>query len=471
MPHIKSLGEILEVMGLRGSPLDRLAASSLETQPPAAQAVAGIAQPAVHHTRLPNGVRVVSEEPRFPGLATMGVIADYGTRDETAASSGVLHAMSLTRYKSMLNTVDTVNYGMVQMSGGEYRMGFDREKTWYKFQCLPHDAVDLFGMMIDCAFEPRNHVTCNNAISRLTHSHRLLESANAHHQFTDTVLASVFGAKGLGNPLLGREGNAMQLNSHTVQGFQLENTAPEGITVVGLNVESHLEFEELVASKLGGLVGQRARQRPTQSFTPCFLLSPKKANHTELAVLWPTSAWGDDRLHLNHILVAALGRAESGYSDATGQSLNRGLLAREAFDRNALFRSLEAFNMHFSDAGLFGLRANVAPGRENEALDFLAKTLPAVLNPQLFEAAKEHVLTQAAVNLAQDFARVEEYMKEACVLGRVAASELLRKVREASFDDFVGFCSSTFSTEPALIAQGPDVAQLMPQGEFLRLFK
>ena len=45
------------------------------------------------------------------------------------------------------------------MSGGEFRMGFNREHTWFRASCLGHDSVDLFNMMSDCALEPRNFNT------------------------------------------------------------------------------------------------------------------------------------------------------------------------------------------------------------------------------------------------------------------------------------------------------------------------
>jgi hypothetical protein len=42
------------------------------------------------------------------------------------------------------------------MSGGDFKMNFNRESMWYQASCLSHDAVDLFNMMIDCSLEPRN---------------------------------------------------------------------------------------------------------------------------------------------------------------------------------------------------------------------------------------------------------------------------------------------------------------------------
>lgn len=83
-------------------------------------------------SQLENGIKVVTESPIMPGLVSFGVLIDVGTRDETKANSGALHSIKTTYYKSALNTNETINYGMIQMSGGKYDMNYDREKTIFK---------------------------------------------------------------------------------------------------------------------------------------------------------------------------------------------------------------------------------------------------------------------------------------------------------------------------------------------------
>jgi hypothetical protein len=49
-----------------------------------------------------------------------------GTRDETAETSGSLLSIKNTYMKTVLNTNETVNYGIHQMSGGYFDMDYDR---------------------------------------------------------------------------------------------------------------------------------------------------------------------------------------------------------------------------------------------------------------------------------------------------------------------------------------------------------
>jgi hypothetical protein len=71
-----------------------------------------------------------------------------------------------TYLKTALNTNETVNYGITQMSGGEFEMDFGRESTFYRASCLSHDVIDVFSMMADCAFEPKNFVSASVGVHK-----------------------------------------------------------------------------------------------------------------------------------------------------------------------------------------------------------------------------------------------------------------------------------------------------------------
>jgi hypothetical protein len=86
-----------------------------------------------------------------------------------------------TYYKTVLNTNETVNYGMVQMSGGKYEMNYGREHSIFKAHCLPHDVVDIFSMISDCALEPRSVVAAQAALKKNEHSHKLDAQLGGNH--------------------------------------------------------------------------------------------------------------------------------------------------------------------------------------------------------------------------------------------------------------------------------------------------
>lgn len=55
----------------------------------------------------------------------MGFFINVGTRDETEETSGSLLALKNTYLKTLKHTNETINYGMIQMSGGDMQMNYD----------------------------------------------------------------------------------------------------------------------------------------------------------------------------------------------------------------------------------------------------------------------------------------------------------------------------------------------------------
>jgi processing peptidase subunit beta len=132
------------------------------------------AQPAAYNvTKLSSGVRVLTESVSIPSSVHIGVFIDVGSRDETNETSGSMLSLKNTYLKTAINTSETVNYGITQMSGGEFEMDYNRENSYYHASCLAHDVVDVFGMVADSAFEPKNFVSSSVGMYKNSNSHKL----------------------------------------------------------------------------------------------------------------------------------------------------------------------------------------------------------------------------------------------------------------------------------------------------------
>jgi len=76
-------------------------------------------------TKLSNGVTVLTESVSVPSTVGLGVFIDVGTRDESAENSGALLLLKNAHLKTALNTNETVNYGIAQMSGGSFDVKYN----------------------------------------------------------------------------------------------------------------------------------------------------------------------------------------------------------------------------------------------------------------------------------------------------------------------------------------------------------
>lgn len=61
-----------------------------------------------------------------PSNIQMGILVDVGSRDEDAESSGAMLLLKNTYLKTAITTNETINYGVSQMSGGDFEVDYNR---------------------------------------------------------------------------------------------------------------------------------------------------------------------------------------------------------------------------------------------------------------------------------------------------------------------------------------------------------
>ena len=141
-----------------------------------------------------------------------------------------------TYLKTAINTSETVNYGVTQMSGGEFEMEFNRENCYYHAHCLAHDVVDVFSMVADSAFEPKNFVSTAVGMYKNANTHKLEIFLGGNETFQDAIYQAAYGSKHLGNPLLGYRSNVNYLTAHLIQKFQAATLTPKRIIISAAGV-------------------------------------------------------------------------------------------------------------------------------------------------------------------------------------------------------------------------------------------
>lgn len=180
-------------------------------------------------TTLSNGFTVLTESEDHPGAVNMGFLINVGTRDETQETSGSLLALKNVYLKTLKHTNETVNYGMIQMSGGDMTMDYDQETTYFRGHCIEYDVVDMFQMMVDIALEPRSVLAANVAKSKNRKSHELAHHLAKFDPFAyneDLLLRTAYGYNTLGMPRLGLEGNVDYIDARVLQKFIMDNVTP-----------------------------------------------------------------------------------------------------------------------------------------------------------------------------------------------------------------------------------------------------
>lgn len=155
-----------------------------------------------------------------------------------------------TYLKTAINTSETVNYGITQMAGGDFTMDYSRENSYYQAYCLSHDVVDVFNMVADSAFEPKNFVSTSVGMYKNSNTHKLETFLGGNETFQDCIYQAAYGSQGLGNPIQGSRTNVNYLTANIIQKFQAAHLVPNRVLISAAGIESHDEFVDLVNEKL-----------------------------------------------------------------------------------------------------------------------------------------------------------------------------------------------------------------------------
>jgi len=388
-----------------------------------------------------------------------------GVRDEADSESGSCLAMKNSYLKTILTTNETVNYGMVQMSGGKSEMLYDHETSQYRSSCLAHDTVDLFNMISDCALEPKNVIAANVAIEKNKHSHALETVHDSGAKFRDMLSRCAFGEGGLGNSMNGRQANIQNLTATTLQKFQIRNYTPDRIFVGGAGVENHDEFVELVQNKLSFIphLGNTANPdyRPRAEYRGGEVRVGSDANTMDISLCFEGASWSD--ADLANLQVAA---ALVGNSNSFAEAIRHSSSLRSAKNVTSVHNFVDSFgavNYHFSDSGLFGLRVSGQASNANDLVDVLVNEFQALrdnVSDEELNQAKSTLKLKMMMGLERQTDRLSETLQNMRTYGRVIHPTYVSSINAVTAQDVKSAISKVMGSKVTFVAVGGDVGAL-----------
>lgn len=193
----------------------------------------------------------------------------------------------------------------------------------------------------------------------------------------------------------------------------MDHISPEKIVVVGVGVQNHGEFHELVADKLHNLFyNQNCSERKPSQFLENDVRIPSGSGKSEFAILFETGNFSSKDILHNYILTSLLGQVEVNEYDKIKQ--NPGSLNKNIYNKEKYVLGLEARNFHYSDSGMFMLRGCVSGNNTNNLIDKISEEVKGVqkLNKGEFERAKKRLTLDVLKNISNPRCKVAEYLKQ-----------------------------------------------------------
>lgn len=386
---------------------------------------------------------------------------DVGTRDESAETSGSLLALKNTYLKTLKHTNETINYGMIQMSGGAMTMDYDQERTYFKGHCIQYDVIDMFQMMVDIALEPRSVLAANVARSKNHKSHDLYNHLAKFDPFasnSELLLRTAYGYGTLGMPRLGMEKNIDNIDARLLQQFIMDNITPRKCLIVASGVKNHKEYVDLVKERLGNLypVPEHEFERTPAEYIGGEHRQWSETPATSITLAFESCPWSSSDLHTYYVMNQLIGSATAFSSGGPGKGMHCRAITN-LMQKNPYVDGASALNHHFTDSGLFGITIEGSGSHSQDLMNLAIEELNSLKQPideVELNRAKNILKMNVLMAMERTEDRLEEIARNFMTFGDLTFHQYCEKIDAVTSSDINAVASKLLSGKPTLLVTG-----------------
>jgi len=412
-------------------------------------------------TPLNNGFTVLTESASFPGAVHMGFLIDVGTRDETPETSGACLAIKNTYLKTLKHTNETINYGMIQMSGGAMTMDYDQERIMFKGHCIEYDTIDMFQMLTDIALEPKSVMSANVAKSKNKKSHELFNHLSKFDPFAsqqENLLRTAYGINTLGMPRLGLGGNVDNVDARMLGQFVMDDITPKKCLIVASGVQNHNEYVELVKERIGDLapLPEQNFVREESKYLGGEMRTWAETPVTNITLAFESGSWTNDDVYAYYVMNTLIGSAQGFSSGGPGKGMHCRAITN-MMQRHSFVDSASALNHHFSDSGLFGMSIEGPGSHSSDLMNVLVDEINGLRKPideVELNRAKNVLKMQVLMAMERTEDRVEELARNYMTYGTLTLHNYCDQIDNVTSDQINRVASSLVQGRPTLLVSG-----------------
>ncbi|WP_298804917.1 pitrilysin family protein [uncultured Pseudokineococcus sp.] len=423
---------------------------------------AGRAGARVRRTRLPGGVRVLTEQVPGARSATLGAWVGVGSRDEADHERGSTHFLEHLLFKGTRRRSAMDIAVALDEVGGDANAATGKETTSYYARVLDADlpvAVDVVCDMVTSAVLRPEDVDGERGV--------ILEELAAAEDDDEDVAQerfalAVHGDTPLGRPIGGTPDDIRRATRDAVADHYRRHYVPEGLVVTAAGGLEHDAVCDLVSGALaeaGWPVGDAPDPLPRRAATagepvpsrrgPGGVVTVERDTEQAHVLLGgPGLTATDERRWVMGVLVAVLGGGMSSR------------LFQEVREKRGLAYSTYAFDAGYADDGLFGLYAGCTPARVPVVVELLAEQWALLARDGLGEdelrRGRGQLSGSLVLGMEDSGARMTRLARTELVHGRwTGVDEALGRIAAVTADDVVALAGELLDAPRSLVVVGP----------------
>jgi len=409
-------------------------------------------------TRLPNGIRVLSEELADLASATVGIWVENGSRYEASAQSGISHFLEHLFFKGTERRTAMQIAEEIDAVGGVINAFTSKEYTCYYAKVLPEQvplALDVLGDIFLHSKFAEEEIERERSV--------ILQEISQAEDTPDDYVHDLFGlafwpGHPLSRPVAGSAATVGPLQRADFLRFLEARYRPDRVMLSAAGKVRHDELVDVVAKTFGvlsGATGTAVDQPPTPR--PGLTVHHKPLEQVHICLGAPGIAHADPDRYAAHLLSQALGGGMSSR------------LFQEVRERRGKAYSVYSFLPTFRDTGYLGVYVGTSAEWAREVLDVIQAELAKItrdgLGAQELARSKTQMKGGLVLGLETSDSRMSRIARNEIYFGRdVPLEEVAAGVDAVSNDDVMRVARKMFRPEALAITVLGDLKGAVLEG-------
>jgi predicted Zn-dependent peptidase len=392
-------------------------------------------------TRLPNGIRVLSEELADLASATVGIWVENGSRYEASAQSGISHFLEHLFFKGTERRTAMQIAEEIDAVGGVINAFTSKEYTCYYAKVLPEQvplALDVLGDIFLHSKFAEEEIERERSV--------ILQEISQAEDTPDDYVHDLFGlafwpGHPLSRPVAGSAATVGPLQRADFLRFLEARYRPDRVLLSAAGKVRHDALVDVVSRTFGVLSGATGAA-PDQPPTPRAGLNVhhKPLEQVHICLGAPGIAHADPDRYAAHLLSQALGGGMSSR------------LFQEVRERRGKAYSVYSFLPTFRDTGYLGVYVGTSAEWAREVLDVIQAELAKIardgLGAEELARSKTQMKGGLVLGLETSDSRMSRIARNEIYFGRdVPLEEVAAGVDAVSNDDVVRVAREMFRPE------------------------
>lgn len=402
----------------------------------------------IEYTKLPNGLRVITDTVTSVDSVALGIWTDVGTRHEDLVHNGVAHMVEHMMFKGTPTRTAAQIAEQIEDVGGHVNAYTSREITSYHIHLLKNDAPMALEILSDIIQHP---TMPEDEIER--ERHVILQEIGMATDTPDDLVydlyqETAYPGQSLGAPILGRTEIVRAMSGETLMDYVHRFYTPGRLVI---SASGNIQHDDMV-KQVSNLFGDLPQDMD---------FSPRSAHYQGGEIRT------EKTLEQSHIILGFRGvsRLDERYYTAVALStiLGGGMSSRlflEVREKRGLVYSIYSFHTTYQDDGQFIVYAGTGPDDLPELVPVVCEELMRTVFKSVSEAELKRAKAQMRANLLMGresmMTRADQHAKHMIHFGDILnIDDKLKHIESVTAEDIQSLAKQIFSSQPTVSALGP----------------